>query len=324
MKPSILITREIFAETIEHLRQHFEVVDNQGGPLFSATAMAAQLADKQGVLVVGSDKIDAAMIAGSPQLKAIANASVGYNNVDVGAATARRIMVTNTPGVLTDTTADTTWALILAAARRVTELEAWLRAGKWDAFHFTRMLGRDVHHATLGVLGMGRIGQAVAKRARGFEMKVLYSDTVPIKPEIERECNASFVSKEQLLREADFISLHMPYTPENHHMIGAKELASMKPTAVLINAARGGIVDEIALADALRYKRLYAAGLDVFENEPSVRKPLLELDNVVLLPHVGSATEATRRAMAQLAAHNLIAAMTGATPPNLVNPEVKR
>ncbi len=325
MKPSILITREIFPETIAYLeQQQLQVTDNQAGPIFSATAMAAHLADKDGVLVAGVDQIDARIIAAATKLKVIANASVGYNHVDLAAATARGIMVTNTPGVLTDTTADTTWALILAASRRVTELEAWLRAGKWDAFHFTRMLGRDVHHATLGVVGLGRIGQAVAKRARGFDMKVLYTDTAPVKPEVERECNASFVGMEELLRSADIVTLHMPYTAENHHMIGARQLAMMKPTAVLINAARGGIVDEVALIDALRHNRLFAAGLDVFENEPHFHKELLERNNVVLLPHVGSATEATRRAMAQLAAQNLVAALTGATPANLVNPEVKR
>jgi glyoxylate/hydroxypyruvate/2-ketogluconate reductase len=319
MKAHILITRAIFPETIAFLKQHFVVADNQDGRPFDEQTLAAKLADKEGVLLFSNDRLDAAVMARAPRLKASCNVAVGYNNVDLAAATERKIMVTNTPEVLTDSTADTTFALILAAARRVTELEAWLRAGNWDSVRFTEMLGRDVHHATLGIIGMGRIGRAVAKRARGFDMRVLYSDTVRLSPHLEQECDARYVSKEELLGQSDFVTLHVFYAPETHHMIGSKELALMKPTAVLINAARGGVVDELALVDALKNGRLYAAGLDVFENEPAVRPELLALKNVVLLPHIGSQTETTRRAMAQLAADNLVAALQGREPPNWLN-----
>lgn len=320
MTHRILITRKIFPETIAFLKQHFEVEDNQSGQPFDQHTLAAKLADKDGVLLFSNDPLGDAVMAKAPKLKAICNVAVGYNNVDIKAASARKIMVTNTPEVLTDSTADTTFALILSAARRVTELEAWLRAGHWDSVRFTEMLGRDVHHATLGIIGMGRIGRAVAKRARGFDMQVLYADTVRLSPELEQESNATYVSQEELLRRSDFVTLHVFYAPETHHMIGAKELALMKPTAVLVNAARGGVVDELALVDALKNGRLYAAGLDVFENEPAVRPELLALKNVVLLPHIGSQTETTRRAMAKLAADNLVAALSGRKPPTWLNP----
>ena len=324
MKPKIFVSREVFQETLDYLAPHFDVEHNQDDIHLSAEALAANIADKQGLLCSGSDRIDAHIIERAPALKAICNIAVGYNNIDLAAATVRRIMVTNTPGVLTDTTADTTWALILSAARRVTEAEAFLRAGKWQRFKFKELLGIDVHHATLGVIGMGRIGQAVARRALGFDMKVMYYNRSPLAPDIERACNAVYAAKEALLREADFVTLHMPYSPENHHMIGERELALMKPSAVLINAARGGIVDEAALFAALKSKRLAAAGIDVFENEPEFDPAFLELTNVVLLPHIGSATAATRRRMAGLAAENLVAAFTTGDPPNLVNPQVKQ
>ena len=320
MKPKILVTRNIFPEILAYLREHLDVTDNQSDAMLSAEQLAAGLADKVGVMSSGSDSINTALLDKVPHLKAICNIGVGYNNVDVKAATAHKMMVTNTPGVLDDTVADTAFAYVLATARRMTESERFLRNGEWKKNTLTLMLGRDVHHATLGIIGMGRIGQAVARRARGFDMNVIYYNRTRASGEIETACSATYVSKETLMKTADFIVLLVPYTPENHHLIGAAEIALMKSDAVLINVARGGIVDEVALIAALKQRKIFAAGVDVFENEPNFRKEFLELDNVVLLPHLGSASEATRRAMANLAAKNLVAAMTTGNPPNLVNP----
>jgi gluconate 2-dehydrogenase len=235
---------------------------------------------------------------------------------------ARGILVTKTQAVLDDSTADFAWTLMLGAARRITELERYVRNGVWTAWRLKQWMGIDVHHATLGVVGMGRIGQAIAKRAAGFEMRVLYHNRKRVDEGIERALKASLVSLDELLRESDFVVLQVPYSPETHHLIGAAELAKMKPTAVLINSTRGGVVDDAALIDALKKGTIRAAGLDVFENEPNLDRRFLELDNVVLAPHVGSSTEATRRAMAMTAAKNAVAALTGGRPPNLVNPEV--
>ena len=320
MKPKIFVTRNIFPEILAYLREHLDVTDNQSDAMLSAEQLAAGLADKVGVMSSGSDSINAALLDKVPHLKAICNIGVGYNNVDVKAATAHKMMVTNTPGVLDDTVADTAFAYVLATARRMTESERFLRNGEWKKNTLTLMLGRDVHHATLGIIGMGRIGQAVARRARGFDMNVIYYNRTRASGEIETACSATYVSKETLMKTADFIVLLVPYTPENHHLIGAAEIALMKSDAVLINVARGGIVDEVALIAALKQRKIFAAGVDVFENEPNFRKEFLELDNVVLLPHLGSASEATRRAMANLAAKNLVAAITTGNPPNLVNP----
>jgi lactate dehydrogenase-like 2-hydroxyacid dehydrogenase len=252
--------------------------------------------------------------------------AVGYNNFDMAAFNAANVLGTNTPDVLNETTADFGWALMMAAARRVTESEHYLRAGNWQKWSFDMFLGADVHGATLGVIGMGRIGQALARRARGFNMRVIYHNRSRVAPEIERELNAEYRSKEDLLKQADHVVLVLPYTPENHHTIGAAELALMKPTATLTNIARGGIVDDAALAQALRERRIASAGLDVFEGEPSVHPALLEVDNVVLTPHIASASDATRRAMANLAADNLIAGLglgpRAGQPPNAINPGV--
>ena len=319
MKPRVLVTREIFPETLDYLREHLDVEDNQSDEMMSAETLAAKLAGKAGVMSSGSDKVDAALLAKAPELKAVCNIGVGYNNVDVNAATQHKIMVTNTPGVLDETVADTAFAYVLATAKRMTESEQFLRNGEWKKNSLTLMLGRDVHHATLGIVGMGRIGQAVARRARGFDMNVIYYNRNRVTPDIERECSAAYVSKPDLMKQADFIVLLVPYTPENHHLIGAAEIALMKSDAVLINIARGGIVDEVALIDALKQRKIFGAGVDVFENEPNFRKEFLELSNVVLLPHLGSASGNTRRAMADLAAKNLVAALTTGKPPNQVN-----
>ena len=324
MKPKILVTREVFDETLAYLAQHCEVDANQEDKPHDAATLAQRLADKDGVLCSLTDRIDAALIAACPRLKAVANIAVGYNNIDVAACTARGVMATNTPGVLDDSTADLAWALMLATARRITEVESYIRAGEWTGWRLKQWLGVDVHHATLGIIGMGRIGQAIARRAAGFDMKVIYSNRKRVAPEIERRLNAEYASTDELLARADFVVLQVPYSAETHHLIGAAELEKMKSTAILINSTRGGVVDDAALVAALKQGTIRGAGLDVFENEPRLNPGFLALKNVVLAPHIGSSTEATRRAMAMTAARNLVAALTGVVPPNLLNPEANQ
>jgi glyoxylate/hydroxypyruvate/2-ketogluconate reductase len=320
----ILVARPIFPDVIDRLKQYFDVDWNNGDALPS-DELARRLADKDGALTAG-DPIGAATFAAAPRLRAVANMAVGYNNFDMAAFNAANVLGTNTPDVLNETTADFGWALMMAAARRIAESEHFLRAGKWEKWAFDMFLGPDVYGATLGVIGMGRIGQAIARRAQGFNMRVIYHNRSRVAPEIEAELNAEYRTKEALLREADHVVLVLPYTAQNHHTIGAAELALMKPTATLTNIARGGIVDDAALAEALRERRIAAAGLDVFEGEPSVHPALLTVPNVVLTPHIASASEATRRSMANLAADNLIAALgegpRAGRPPNPINPEV--
>ena len=322
MKPKILVAREVFPEVLERLRQHFEVDDNQADAVLGVEGLKARLADKAGALTAATDPVTAEVIAAAPQLKAICNFAVGYNNIDLAACSRAGVMATNTPGVLDDTTADLAWALLMATARRLPAAERWLRNGEWKGWQFIQWLGSDVHHATLGILGMGRIGQTVARRALGFDMKVIYHNRTPLAADQAAAVRATWVDKETLLREADFLVLLLPYSPATHHTIGAAELALMKPTAHLINVARGGIVDDEALILALRQRRLSGAGLDVFEGEPKFNPGFLELDNVALTPHIGSSSAATRMAMAMTAADNLIAALSGHQPPNLLNPEV--
>jgi len=321
MKQRILVSREVFPEVLERLRQHFEVDENQADVILGVEGLKARLADKAGALTAATDPVTAEVIAAAPQLKAVCNFAVGYNNIDLAACSRAGVMATNTPGVLDDTTADLAWALLMATARRLPAAERWLRNGEWQGWQFIQWLGSDVHHATLGILGMGRIGQTVARRALGFDMKVIYHNRSRLPEDQETACRASFVDKETLLRESDFLVLLLPYSAESHHTIGAAELALMKPTAHLINVARGGIVDDEALISALRQRRLSGAGLDVFEGEPKFNPGYLELDNVALTPHIGSSSRATRMAMAMTAADNLIAALSGQRPPNLLNPE---
>ncbi len=322
MKPKILVTRATFDDVIAKLRERFDVEDNQKEDTpWSAEELRRRIADKDGALPTGSDRIDAATLAAAPRLKALCNIAVGYNNIDLAACSERGILATNTPGVLDDTTADMTWALLMAAARRVTEAERWLRAGNWKGWKNDQFLGVDVHHATLGIIGMGRIGQAIARRAQGFSMRILYHNRRRVLKSVEKALAARYVSMERLLKESDFISLNMPYSPSSHHLIGAKEFALMKSTAVIVNAARGGIIDDAALVTALKERRLAAAGLDVFEGEPRFNPGFLEVDNAALVPHIGSATRATRTAMAMLASKNLSAVLSGKRPPNLLNPE---
>ncbi|MEM5427071.1 D-glycerate dehydrogenase [Cupriavidus oxalaticus] len=326
MKPSVLVTRAIYPEVIERLAQYFDVDDNQQDAVLDAAALMARLAGKAGVLANAADRIDADVVAALPSLRAVCNMAVGYNNLDVPALTAAGIVATNTPDVLTETTADFGWALLMATARRVTESEHYLRAGKWQRWSYDMLVGMDLYGSTLGILGMGRIGQALARRASGFGMSVLYHNRSQLPADTEHALNARYVSKEDLLRQSDHLLLVLPYGPQSHHAIGAAELALMKPTATLVNLARGGIVDDAALAQALRDKRIFGAGLDVFEGEPKVHPDLLTVPNVVLTPHIASASEKTRRAMAMLAADNLIAALDqgpqAGHPPTVINPEV--
>lgn len=323
MKPKVLVTREVFPEIIEALSQHFDVESNPTDEVYGGEELVRRLQGKDGLFANPADRISRELIAAVPQLKAVCNMAVGYNNIDVPAATAAGILVTNTPDVLNETTADHAWALLLAAARRVTESEHWLRAGHWKQWRYDDFLGADIHGATLGIIGMGRIGQAIARRSTGFGMKVVYHNRSRLTPEQEAAANgARYLDKEALLRSADHIVLVLPYSQSTHHTIGANELALMKPTAVLVNIARGGIVDDAALIDALKQHRIAAAGLDVFENEPEFNSAFLTLKNVVLTPHIGSSSRPTRMAMAATAANNLIAALTGQVPPNLLNPEV--
>jgi lactate dehydrogenase-like 2-hydroxyacid dehydrogenase len=316
----IAVARRIFPALIDELRRRYDVRDNQDDASLTAPALAARLADADGALITAGERIDAALLAVAPRLKVVANIAVGYNNIDLAACTAAGVLVTNTPDVLNEATADHAWALLLAAARRVTESERWLRAGHWQRWTFEMFMGADLHGATLGILGMGRIGRAIARRAQGFAMRVVYHNRSPLPA--EQAGGATWVTKDELLRSADHLIVVVPYSAATHHAIGAAELTLTKPTAVLVNIARGGVVDDDALAAALRAGRLAAAGLDVFEGGPNVRPALLELDNVALTPHIASSTRATREAMARLAMRNLEAALAGERPPSLLNPEV--
>jgi len=319
----VYVTRPMAEEALALLRSQAEVAlwpDPDLPPPHEE--IVRQVREADGLVCLLTDWIDAEVIAAGARLRVISTVAVGYDNIDVAAATARRIPVCNTPGVLTEATADLTWALLMAAARRVTEAERYLRAGRWKSWSPQLLLGQDVYGATLGLIGLGRIGQAVARRARGFDMRVLYHSATR-KPEVERELGVGWADLEALLRESDFVSLHVPLTEETRNLIGARELALMKPTAVLINTARGQVVDQEALVATLQGGRLAAAGLDVFQVEPlAADDPLLSLENVVLLPHLGSASVATRRRMAMMAAENLVAGLRGERPPYLVNPEV--
>ena len=322
-KPKILVARAIFPEALAKLEESFVVRSNQTDQVFTPEELQKELASVVGALVAGSERIDASALANAKNLKVVANISVGYNNFDVPAMTAAGVMATNTPDVLTDTTADFGFALLMATARRITESEHWVRNGHWDKWSIVNNpLGMDLHHSTIGIIGMGRIGQGIAKRALGFDMNVIYHNRSRLSESDEKACGAKYVSKEELLKTADHVVLVLPYTAENHHTIGAKEIALMKPTATLINIARGGIVDDAALAQALKENKIFAAGLDVFEGEPSVHSELLQLSNVVLAPHIASATEKTRRAMVDLAIDNLRTALAGKKPPSLINTEL--
>lgn len=323
-RPAVLVARAIFPEVVERLRRHFDVTDNQANANWSQEEFVQKLRGKQGTLTTGSQRIDAGTLAQCPDLKICANMAVGHNNFDVPAMTAAGVLATNAPDVLTETTADGGFALLMAAARRVTEGEHYLRAGQWKEWAYDMMMGQDVHGATLGIVGMGRIGQAIARRgAFGFGMPVVYHNRSRLAPEQEEAAGkARYVGLEELLRTADHVVLVVPYTAESKHMIGAAQIALMKPTATLVNIGRGGVIDEDALASALQVGRIAGAGLDVFEGEPRVNPALLACHNVVLTPHIASASEPTRLAMANLAADNLIAYLERGEAFTALNPEL--
>jgi glyoxylate/hydroxypyruvate/2-ketogluconate reductase len=323
-RPGVLVGRNIFPAVVERLAEHFDVESNPDDDLWGRAELLRRLQGKAGLYANGGERVDAELLAACPELRAVCNMAVGYNNVDVAACTARGVLVTNTPDVLTETTADFGFGLMMATARRMAEAERSLRRGEWTKWSYDMFAGSDVHGATLAILGMGRIGQAIARRgALGFGMRVIYHNRSRLDAVIEAGLNARYVDKATLLQEADHLVLVLPYSPASHHAIGAAELALMKPSATLTNIARGGIVDDAALAVALRERRIAAAGLDVFEGEPRVHPDLLAVPNVVLTPHIASATLVTRRAMADLAADNLIAALgcgpDAGRPPTPVN-----
>lgn len=319
-KPRLLLTRRAFPEVLAELETAFEVDSNQADAEWDAAETRRRAAACEALYVVATDRVDADLIAACPRLKMVATGSVGFNHVDVAACTARRILVTNTPDVLTEATADMAWALLMATARRVTESERFLRAGRWGRWSWDDFLGADVHGATLGIVGMGRIGSAIARRARGFSMKIVYSNRSPAANELE--LGATRLPLDELLATADHVVLVLPYSAQTHHLIGERELGLMKPTATLVNIARGGIVDDAALAKVLLAGRIAGAGIDVFENEPKLNPALLEPARIVMTPHIGSATRSSRLGMAMLAAQNLIERFAGRRPPTPVNPEV--
>lgn len=323
MKPSVIVSRPIYPEVIDRLRIHFDVTAHQTDPEWTPQTWTQALSQHDGALTMGIEPVNAEVLAACKRLRICANLSVGYNNFDVPAMTQHKVLATNAPDVLTETTADFGFALLMAAARRVTESERYIREGHWQKWALESFAGMAVHGSTLGIIGMGRIGQAIAKRgAHGFNMRVIYHNRSRLSASEEAACKATYVSKQELLQQADHVVLVLPYSKESHHTIGEAELALMKPTATLVNIARGGIIDDAALAKALAAGQIAAAGLDVFEGEPSVHPDLLKATNVVLTPHIGSSTRATRLAMAHLAADNLIAFFGNGTALTPLNPEV--
>ncbi|MCS7236133.1 MAG: glyoxylate reductase [Armatimonadota bacterium] len=322
-RPRVYVCRPLLGRALDILREGCEVrvwPDPEVPP--PRDVLLQEVREAEGLVTLVTDRVDETLLSAARRLRVVANVAVGYDNVDVEAATRRGVVVTNTPDVLTETTADLAWALLLAAARRVAEGDRFTRAGRWQSWGLELLLGQDVYGRTLGVVGLGRIGRAVARRALGFGMRVLYTSQSR-HPEAERELGVQWRQLDDLLAEADFVSLHTPLTPQTRHLIGREQLRRMKPTAVLVNTARGPVVDEDALVQALREGWIWAAGLDVFEREPlPPDSPLLSLDNVVLTPHVGSASFATRARMSELAAENCVAVLSGRRPPNPVNPQV--
>ncbi len=326
-RPRVWVSQPLFDDTVAQLAAYCEVVATPEVTAHDSASIRAHLAGMDGALITLNERVGAAEIANAPDLKIVANVGVGYNNLGIAALSAAGVIATNTPDVLTETTADLGFSLLMAAARRIVESDRWLREGNWGQWSFTTMLGADLHGSTLGILGMGRIGQAIARRGHhGFGMKVLYHNRSRLPQDVEQAVGASYVGFDDLLAQVDHLVLVLPYTAQNHHLIDAAALAKMKPSATLVNIARGGIVDELALANALASGRLASAGLDVYENEPNVRPELLALRNIVLTPHIGSASLATRRAMVQVAVDNLLAGLglgpAAGRPANAINGEL--
>jgi lactate dehydrogenase-like 2-hydroxyacid dehydrogenase len=320
---NVYVTRMLPQPAIDLLAEYCEVEVNPEDRVLTREELLEKVQGRDAVIPLLTDTIDAEIFDAAENAKIFANYAVGFNNIDISAATTRGILVSNTPGVLTDATADMAWALLMAAARRIVEGDKFTRAGKFKGWGPMMLLGQEVTGKTLGIIGGGRIGSEFALRAKGFRMRIIYTDIKP-NPTMETETGALFVDKETLLQEADFIALHVPLTPETHHLISEKELKIMKNTAVLVNTSRGPVIDEIALAQALKAGDIWAAGLDVYEWEPEITPALLELDNVVLLPHIASATFETRTKMGLIAVENVLAAMRGELPPNCLNPEAKQ
>ena len=319
VQPKVLVPKRLFPEAIEYLRERVELDYNGTDKNLSAAELLERLQDKDGIVSMLTNRFTPEVMDTLPGLKVISNVAVGFDNIDIPAATERKIVVTNTPDVLTETTADLAFALLMSAARRVPEGERVLRAGKWDKWGIDLFCGQDIHHATLGILGLGRIGKALARRAQGFQMRVQYHDVVRAPVELEQDLNLSLVSFEELFRTSDFVSVHVPLLPKTRRLVGAEQFKLMKETAVFVNTSRGPVVDEAALAEALEEGEIAAAGIDVYEREPVVESRLLPLENAVLTPHIASASFNTRRAMCMLAAENVVTALAGKRPPNLVN-----
>ncbi len=318
----VYVTRPVFDEAIDRLRREFEVELNTEDRILPKQELIAHLGDKDGALTLLTDAIDLELLQSTPRLKVVANFAVGFNNVAVDSATQLGVVVTNTPGVLTETTADFAWTLLMAAARRVVEADKFARAGKFKAWGPKMFLGYDIYGKTLGLVGLGRIGQAVARRAAGFNMRVVFHDPESIPDRIIKELGVTRLPFDELLRVSDFISLHVPLFPETHRLLNDHTFALMKPTCIVINTSRGPVVDEKALVRAVRDGKIAGAGLDVFEREPEIEPELFAMENVILAPHIASASHETRLRMCMMAADNLIAALKGERPPNLVNPQV--
>ncbi|HEY0702040.1 MAG TPA: D-glycerate dehydrogenase [Candidatus Acidoferrales bacterium] len=318
-RPKILATRLFYPAARSVLEKAGEVDYWTGAEEMPRAELLKRVADKDALVCVLTEKVDAELLAAAPKLRIAATVSVGYDNIDVAACTAKKVIATNTPGVLDDTTADLAWALMLAIARRLVEGDALVRTGQWPGFAIDQLLGGDVYGKTLGIIGFGRIGQCVARRALGFQMRVIYSGSRRVANEVEKELNASFVSQDELFREADFVSLHVPLTPATRHLISGENLDKMKRTAFLVNTSRGPVVDEEALAEALESKKIAGAALDVFEHEPKIHPKLLARRDVILTPHIGSATVETRTRMMVVAANGVAEFLAGQTPANALN-----
>jgi glyoxylate reductase len=318
-KPKILSTRPLFPAARAILDQHFDVDYWAPAERISRGELLKRVADKEGLVCLLTEKVDEELLSAAPKLRIAATVSVGYDNIDVEACTRHKVVATHTPGVLDDTTADFAWTLLMAVARRLLEGDAWMRSGTWPGWDLDQLVGGDVWGKTLGIVGFGRIGRGVARRAQGFQMRVIYSDAMRVAPEIEKELGAEFVGRDQLFREADFISLHVPLLPDTRHLISKENLEKMKPTAFLVNTSRGPVVDEAALADALENKKIAGAALDVYENEPKVHPKLVTRKDVILAPHIASASIDTRTKMAVMAANNVTALFAGQLPPNGLN-----
>jgi lactate dehydrogenase-like 2-hydroxyacid dehydrogenase len=321
-KPKVLSTRPLFEAARKILNEHFEVEYWKDPERISREELMKRVADKDALVCLLTEKVNENLLAAAPKLRIASTVSVGHDNIDLAACTKHKVVATNTPGVLDDTTADFAWTLIMAVARRLLEADAWMRSGTWPGWDLDQLCGSDVWGKTLGIIGFGRIGRGVARRSHGFNMRVIYHDAQRVSPEVEKELHAEFVDLDRLFAESDFISLHVPLLPSTHHLINAQNLAKMKSSAYLINTSRGPVVDEGALAAALEAKKLAGAGLDVYENEPKAHPALIERKDVILAPHIASASVETRTKMAVMAAENVVALFQGKRPPNALNPEV--